>query len=59
MFTPSNWQEWQEYQTVTAAADAADTSEQTSIRHYILFSEVFIANDDAGTVFVTLSHAVL
>ncbi len=56
-----NQNDWQDYQTVTvtADADAADIGEQASIRHSIPGSEGFIANNNAGTVLVTLAHTVV
>ncbi len=56
-----NQNTWQTYQTVTvtAGATAADTNEQASIRHSIPGSEGFIANNNAGTVLVTLAHTVV
>ncbi len=57
-FNSYNWQDYQTV-TVTADADAADTNEQASIRHSIPGSEGFIANNNAGTVLVTLAHTVV
>ncbi len=58
VFTADTWQDYQTV-TVTANANAADIGEQTSIRHSIPNREGFVANNNAGTVFVTLAHTVV
>lgn len=58
LFTSDNWQTYKTV-TVTASADAADIGEQAYIRHSIPFREGFLANNNAGTVSVTLAHTVV
>ncbi len=58
LFTSDNWQSYKTV-TVTASADAADIGEQASIRHSIPFREGFPANNNAGTVSVTLAHTLV
>ena len=58
VFTANTWQTYQTV-TVTASATAADIGEQTSIRHSIPSGAGFVANNNAGTVYVNLAHTAV
>ena len=57
-FYSHNWQTFQTV-TLTASADAADTNTQATIMHSIPASPGFVANNNAGTVSVTLAHTIV